>query len=126
VELPPPQEERKGEEDMKKPSEHTTFDLIELVCQLHARALAIRSKDMHDAYVEAREELNRRVRSLEATRAREIAEARNAALRKAALFAWKRCTRIDRGILPAQDFEEVFADYLRRLKSPSPTLTKEG
>ena len=37
-------------------------DLLELVCQLHARTLsATGTKEMHDAYVEAREELDKRL-----------------------------------------------------------------
>jgi hypothetical protein len=37
-------------------------------------------------------------------------------LREAALFAWKRLGRMERGILPMQEFEEVFADFLAKYK----------
>lgn len=41
-----------------------TLDLLELVCQLHSRALnQPKSKNMHDAYVEARQEMERRIKA---------------------------------------------------------------
>ena len=50
--------------DIKKPSERDSHDLLELVCQLHGRALANPfSEEMHNAYVEAREELEDRFSS---------------------------------------------------------------
>jgi len=42
---------------MKTPKERDTRDLIELVLQLHTRAHIINTKEMHDAYVEANNEL---------------------------------------------------------------------
>ena len=40
-----------------------TLDLLELVCQLHSRALnQPRNKNMHDAYVETRQEMERRIK----------------------------------------------------------------
>lgn len=46
---------------MKTPKERDTLDLIELVCQLHSRSLNTGTKVMHDAYVEARQELESRI-----------------------------------------------------------------
>lgn len=47
----------------KTVEERDTLDLLELVCQLHSRALnQPRNKDMHDAYVEARQEMERRIK----------------------------------------------------------------
>lgn len=47
----------------KPVEERDTLDLLELVCQLHSRALnQPRNKDMHDAYVEARQEMERRIK----------------------------------------------------------------
>ena len=47
----------------KPAEERDTLDLLELVCQLHSRALnQPRNKDMHDAYVEARQEMERRIK----------------------------------------------------------------
>ena len=42
-------------------TERNTLDLLELVCQLHARSLMYKTKEMHDASVEARQELERRI-----------------------------------------------------------------
>jgi len=50
------------QEQLPKPvKERDTKDLLELVCQLHSRALNFPSKEMHDAYVEARNELESRL-----------------------------------------------------------------
>ena len=46
---------------MKTPKERDTLDLLELVCQLHSRSLNTGTKAMHDAYVEARQELESRI-----------------------------------------------------------------
>jgi hypothetical protein len=46
---------------MKTPKERDTLDLLELVCQLHSRSLNAGTKAMHDAYVEARQELESRI-----------------------------------------------------------------
>ena len=47
----------------KPVEERDTLDLLELVCQLHSRALSQpRNKNMHDAYVEARQEMERRIK----------------------------------------------------------------
>jgi len=46
---------------MKTPKERSTPDLLELVVELHARGLNYPSKEMHDAYWEARRELERRI-----------------------------------------------------------------
>tara|TARA_X000001382_G_scaffold123112_1_gene106589 strand:- start:2196 stop:2525 length:330 start_codon:yes stop_codon:yes gene_type:complete len=49
--------------ELKPVEERNTLDLLELVCQLHSRALNNpRSKNMHDAYVEARQEMERRIK----------------------------------------------------------------
>ncbi len=45
------------------PKDRNDFDLLELVCQLHSRALSYPSKEMHDASVEARNELENRLRT---------------------------------------------------------------
>lgn len=45
----------------KPVKERTNLDLLELVCQLHSRALQYPSKEMHDAYMEARQELEARL-----------------------------------------------------------------
>lgn len=48
---------------LKTVKERDTLDLFELVCQLHSRALnQPKNKDMHDAYVEARQEMERRIK----------------------------------------------------------------
>jgi len=40
-----------------------TLDLLELVCELHTRSWTRPSnKEMHDAYVEARQEMERRIK----------------------------------------------------------------
>lgn len=49
-------------------TERTTLDLLELVCQLHARSLMYMTKEMHDASAEARQELERRIIELEIKR----------------------------------------------------------
>ena len=47
---------------MKKVEEYTTSDLLELTLQLHSRALnQPNNKEMHDAYIEARQELEKRL-----------------------------------------------------------------
>jgi len=43
------------------PKELDNLKLLELVCQLHSRALMYPSKEMHDAYIEARTELEKRL-----------------------------------------------------------------
>ena len=48
--------------ESKPVEERDTLDLLELVCQLHSRALNNSSKNMHDAYVEARQEMERRIK----------------------------------------------------------------
>lgn len=47
--------------EIKNPKELTNLDLLELVCQLHSRVLEFASKEMHDAYIEARQELEARL-----------------------------------------------------------------
>lgn len=47
----------------KPVKERDDLDLLELVCQLHSRSLAYPSKDMHDAYVEARQEMEARIKA---------------------------------------------------------------
>lgn len=47
--------------EIPKPKDRTNLDLLELVCQLHSRALQYPSKKMHDAYWEARRELEARL-----------------------------------------------------------------
>jgi len=47
---------------MKTPKERDTLDLLELVCQLHYRSIAYPSKAMHDACIEARKELEARIK----------------------------------------------------------------
>lgn len=47
---------------MKKVEERTTPDLLELTLQLHSRTLnQPNNKEMHEAYVEARQELEKRL-----------------------------------------------------------------
>lgn len=46
----------------KPVKERDTLDLLELVCQLHTRANYCQTKEMHDAYVEARTELENRIK----------------------------------------------------------------
>ena len=46
---------------MKTPKERDNLDLLELVCQLHGRASMYGNKEQHDAYVEARKELESRL-----------------------------------------------------------------
>lgn len=41
--------------------ERDNLNLLELVCQLHSRALLFPSRKMHDAYIEARKELETRL-----------------------------------------------------------------
>lgn len=50
------------EEAVKSLKERSDMDLLELVCQLHSRALNFPSKEMHDAYIEARTELETRIK----------------------------------------------------------------
>lgn len=45
----------------KPVKERDNIDLLELVCQLHSRALNFPSEEMHNAYVEARKELETRL-----------------------------------------------------------------
>ena len=45
----------------KSAEERDSLDLLELVCQLHSRALNYPSKEMHDAYITARQELEKRL-----------------------------------------------------------------
>ena len=46
---------------MKTVKERETLDLLDLVCQLSGRCLTAGTKEMHDAYVEARKELESRI-----------------------------------------------------------------
>lgn len=46
---------------MKTPKERNTLDLIELVCELSVRNINFPSEEMHNAYWEARKELESRV-----------------------------------------------------------------
>lgn len=46
---------------LKTPKERDSLDLLELVCQLHSRALNYPSKEMHNTYREARNELESRL-----------------------------------------------------------------
>ncbi len=47
---------------MKTPKERDNLDLLELVCELHTRSWTRPSnKGMHDAYIEARQELESRL-----------------------------------------------------------------
>ena len=50
---------------MKTPKERNNLDLLELVCQLHYRALSYPNKKLHNAYIEARQELESRLSKLE-------------------------------------------------------------
>ena len=45
---------------LKPVKQRDNEDLLELTLQLHSRALAYLSKEMHDAYIEARTELKTR------------------------------------------------------------------
>lgn len=45
----------------KPVKERHNLDLLQLVCELYSKALAYPSKEMHDAYVEARLELENRL-----------------------------------------------------------------
>ena len=45
---------------MKKVKDRNNIDLLELTLQLHSRSLVYNTKEMHDAYVEARTELEKR------------------------------------------------------------------
>lgn len=49
----------------KPVKERDNHDLLELVLQLHSRSLQHPSKEMHDAYVEARTEMESRLENLE-------------------------------------------------------------
>lgn len=46
---------------MKTLKERDDLDLLELVCQLHCRSVMHISKEMHDASIEARKELESRI-----------------------------------------------------------------
>ncbi len=46
----------------KKVEDRTNADLLELVLQLHSRSLIYETKEMHDAYMEARFELEKRLK----------------------------------------------------------------
>lgn len=46
---------------MKTVKERETLDLLDLVCQLSGRCLTAGTKEMHDAYFEARKELESRI-----------------------------------------------------------------
>lgn len=48
----------------KTPQERDNVDLLELVCQLHSRALNHPSEKMHNSYTEARTELEKRLKEL--------------------------------------------------------------
>jgi len=58
-------------------SERDNLDLLELVCQLHSRALNFPSKDMHDAYIEARKELESRLEPIPSLSAWQVGEAKS-------------------------------------------------
>jgi len=49
----------------KPVKERSNLDLLELVCQLHGRALDFPSKEMHDAYIEARQEMEKRLQEID-------------------------------------------------------------
>lgn len=49
---------------IKTPKERDSLDLLELVCQLHSRALQYPSEEMHNAYVEAKKEMESRLTPL--------------------------------------------------------------
>lgn len=46
---------------MKTVKERDDLDLLTLVCELHARSLMYMTKELHDANVEARQELESRI-----------------------------------------------------------------
>jgi len=48
-------------EKLKTPAERDNLDLLELVCQLHHRSIMAGTREMHDAYMEARLELESRL-----------------------------------------------------------------
>jgi hypothetical protein len=49
----------------KPVKERDSLDLLELVCELHSRSLnQPRNKNMHDAYIEAKQEMERRIKAL--------------------------------------------------------------
>lgn len=48
---------------MKTVKERDDLDLLTLVCELHARSMAAGTKVLHDASVEAREELESRLKA---------------------------------------------------------------
>ncbi len=49
---------------MKTLKERGNLDLLELVCQLHSRSLRYNTKELHDAYIEARQEMESRLNEL--------------------------------------------------------------
>ena len=60
----------------KSPEERNNLDLLELVCQLHYRALAYpSSKEIHEAYIRARQELEKRLQDRESY-AKQVAKER--------------------------------------------------
>lgn len=54
--------------------ERTDLDLLELVCQLHSRALQYPSEGMHNAYVEARTEMESRLKKETTVPSKEVSE----------------------------------------------------
>ena len=55
----------------KPVKERSNLDLLELVCQLHGRALDFPSKEMHDAYIEARQEMEKRLQEIDLPESKE-------------------------------------------------------
>ena len=60
--------------EIKTPKERDSIDLLELVCQLHSRSLMHQTKILHDAYVEARQELESRITNIESEKQKEAVE----------------------------------------------------
>ena len=57
----------KTKEYTPKPlKEHTDIELLELVCQLHYRALQYPSEKMHNNYIKARKEMESRLKEQKA------------------------------------------------------------
>jgi len=46
---------------MKTVKERDDLDLLELVCELHSRSIMYMTKELHDASIEARQELESRI-----------------------------------------------------------------
>lgn len=94
---------------MKTVKDGDDLDLLELSHQLHARSICSNNKEQHDAYVEARAEVERRIKAY-----KDGLEKANRMLKDAAIgFS---SAHFDCGRKVYKDYSKEITDYLKSEK----------